>query len=180
MSKKLNLEKKKLAKVVKGVVDNDELIIDIEDDETFLANNPVSWDDLNTLKNDLGNTIMEFVSEIKSTVENPQIVNNLGERKGEFEKLITLFFSDINEFSLQVKNIRSEHEQHTGRITTLEDYNTYNRLAITYHNLYMELISLTSPTMSAIVLLISDITNDNGKDVKVEQEETTQEEVKDV
>lgn len=182
MSKKFNPEKKKLAKAVKGVVDNEEVIVDIEDDETFLANNPVSWSDLDKLKDDLGNTIMNLVFEIKSTIENPQVVNNLGEKADEFKSLVTLFFSDVNDFSSQVKTVRSEHEGRSGRITTLEDYNTYNRLAITYHNLYMELISLTSPTMSAIVLMIADITSE--MDIKAKEEavaetiEVNQEEVK--
>ncbi|QXN70416.1 hypothetical protein AGENTSMITH_10 [Bacillus phage vB_BspM_AgentSmith] len=171
MSKKFNPEKKKLAKVVKSVVDNEEVIIDIEDDETFLANNPVDWNDLNKLKDDLGNTILNFVGQIKSTIENPQVVNNLGDRADEFKKLVTLFFSDISDFSSQVKTTRGEHEHRSGRITSLEDYNTYNRLAITYHNLYMELISLTSPTMSSIVMLISDITADMDIKAKKEAEE---------
>lgn len=182
MSKKFNPAKKKLAKAVKSVVDNEEVIVDIEDDETFLANNPVSWSDLDKLKDDLGNTIMNLVFEIKSTIENPQVVNNLGEKADEFKSLVTLFFSDVNDFSNQVKTARSEHEGRSGRITTLEDYNTYNRLAITYHNLYMELISLTSPTMSAIVLMIADITSE--MDIKAKEEavaettEVNQEEVK--
>lgn len=192
MSKKFNPNKKKLAQAVTSVVNNEEVFVDLEDDETFLANNPVSWDDLNKLKDDLGSTIMDFVYQVKSTIENPQVVNNLGKRSDEFQKLVKLFFSDINGFSNQVKSTRMEHEHRMGRITTLEDYNTYNRLAITYHNLYMELTSLTSPTMSAIVLLISDITAEMDEALKLEAEEavaetaevieveTPQEEVKNV
>lgn len=172
MSKKFNPAKKKLSEAVKSVVDNEEVIVDIEDDETFLANNPVSWSDLDKLKDDLGSTIMELVFEVKSTIENPQVVNNLGEKADEFKNLVTLFFSDVNDFSNQVKVARGEHEGRSGRITTLEDYNTYNRLAITYHNLYMELISLTSPTMSAIVLMIADITSEMDEALKLEAEES--------
>lgn len=175
MTKPFNPNKKKLAQAVENVVNDEEVIIDLEDDETFLAKNPVDWDDLNKLKDDLGNTIMNFVFEIKSTIENPQVVNNLGERAPEFQKLVKLFFSDINSFSNQVKSTRLEHETREGRITSLEDYNTYNRLAITYHNLYMELVSLTSPTMSAIVLLISDITAAMDEALRLEAEEAVAE-----
>lgn len=175
MTKPFNPNKKKLAQAVENVVNDEEVIIDLEDDESFLAKNPVDWDDLNKLKDDLGNTIMNFVFEIKSTIENPQVVNNLGERAPEFQKLVKLFFSDINSFSNQVKSTRLEHETREGRITSLEDYNTYNRLAITYHNLYMELVSLTSPTMSAIVLLISDITAAMDEALRLEAEEAVAE-----
>lgn len=175
MTKPFNPNKKKLAQAVENVVNDEEVIIDLEDDESFLAKNPVDWDDLNKLKDDLGSTIMNFVFEIKSTIENPQVVNNLGERAPEFQKLVKLFFSDINSFSNQVKSTRLEHETREGRITSLEDYNTYNRLAITYHNLYMELVSLTSPTMSAIVLLISDITAAMDEALRLEAEEAVAE-----
>ena len=175
MTKPFNPNKKKLAQAVENVVNDEEVIIDLEDDESFLAKNPVDWDDLNRLKDDLGSTIMNFVFEIKSTIENPQVVNNLGERAPEFQKLVKLFFSDINSFSNQVKSTRLEHETREGRITSLEDYNTYNRLAITYHNLYMELVSLTSPTMSAIVLLISDITAAMDEALRLEAEEAVAE-----
>lgn len=169
MSKSPQFKKKQLATVVKNVIDNDGIMVDMEDDESFLKNNPVSWDELNALKDDLASTTMEFVGQIKSIISNPLVMNNLGDRATELSNLTTLFFSDIKDFSSQVATLRAQHENKSGVITTLEDYDTYNRIAINYHNLYMELSTLTSPTMSSIVVLISDVTEALDKQAKEEE-----------
>lgn len=152
-------QKKQIAKEVDKAINKD-FNIDTHLDEEFLADKNYSWDDLNNLKNDLGNSILEFVGQVNSIITNPQVISNLKDKSNHFQKLITMFFTDINEFSGKVKDLRVQHENFSGHINNLDDFNLYNRIAISYHSLYTELSALITPTLSEIVLTISEVVPD--------------------
>lgn len=133
---------------------NEHFSVDTSGDEAFLKDEKHTWDDLNTLKDELGSQVLYFMREMKDIVENPDVVNSLGDLKPRFEQDVGTFFSDLNDFSAKVKELRVQHESKTGPITTLVDFNLYNRLSIGYNSLFMELIAFTSPTMASIVLTI--------------------------
>jgi len=87
-----NFQKKQIAREVNKVIQSG-FSIDTSDDEQALKDQPYFWDDLNTLKDELGNSIIEFIGQVNAIITNPEVIQNLGDRKEHFEKLVTTFFS---------------------------------------------------------------------------------------
>ena len=144
-----------------AVVDNalnDSFNIDTHDDEGLLQDKNYSWDDLISLKTELGNNILEFVSQVTAVITNQDIITRLGDKRDHFNKVVNVFFSDINEFSNKVKDLRVQHDNKTGPITDLNEFGLYNRLAIMYHSLFNELSVLIIPTLSDLMITISEVT----------------------
>lgn len=144
--------------------------INTESDEDFLKNNNFTWDDLNKLKDELGSNILEFIGQVNSIITNKEIISKLGENKDHFNKIINLFFSDINDFSHRVKNIRTEHEHLIGPIHNINEFNNYNRIAINYHSLFSDLATLITPTLSELMLTINDVISVNNGPITINQE----------
>ena len=155
--KSVNLQKKNLSSEIDRIVSNG-MNANFEVAPQPIQDVDFTWDDLNTLKNDLGNTIIGFMGEITKILGNSEVISKLGDKTEHFQKLVKVFFDDLNTFSEKVKELRVQHETRTGKITNLDDFNLYNRLAITYHSLYNELVMLMSPTLSDLVLTISEVT----------------------
>ena len=151
-----NFQKKQITQEIDKVISNG-FSIDTTQDSSFLTDKPYSWDDLTQLKDELGNSILEFVAQVNTIITNPEVIRNLGKEKDHFQRLVSVFFSDINEFSHKVKEIRLQHEGRTGHINDINEFNLYNRIAITYHSLYSELSALITPTLSDLVLTISEV-----------------------
>jgi hypothetical protein len=159
---------KEMTKIINDTFSKD-FCIETDNDQDFLRNGNYSWDDLITLKQDIGNNILDFIGQVNSIIMNNSIVSNLGSHKSHFNKLVALFYSDINEFSKTVKELSSEHEGKSGSIVDINDYNNYNRLAIQYHAAFTELATLISPTLSEIVILVNDISVEYEKNHKTQE-----------
>lgn len=151
----VNFEKKKINKEIDKAI-NEGFSIDTSDDASFLKDKEYSWDDLNRLKTELGNSVLDFVGQVNTIITNRTVIYNLGDKKHHFEKLINIFFTDINNFSNKVKDLRVQHEHRTGHVNDINEFNLYNRLAIQYHALFTELSALITPTLSDILLTISE------------------------
>lgn len=147
---------KPLSKEIEKIVNNN-FQVDTSNDEELLNLHDYSWDDLHRLKNELGNSILQFIEQVHVVITSPGIINNLGKHKDHFNKLVSIFFSDINEFSNKVKAIRLQHDEKTGKLTDLNEFNVYNRLTIQYHALFTELTTLITPTLSDLILTIAEI-----------------------
>lgn len=152
----VKFEKKKIVKEIDAAIKTG-FQIDTSNDEDFLKNSDYSWDDLNKLKEDLGIQIIQFMAQVNEIITNPAIIQNLGKQADHFNKAIELFFTDINNFSIKVKDIRLQHEHLAGHINNLSDFNKYNRIAIQYQSLFSELATLITPTLSDIMLTITEI-----------------------
>lgn len=150
------LERKQIVKELDNVIQNG-FTIDSSHDEDFLKTSTYTWDDLNQLKQDLGNQIVEFIGQVNTIITNPDIIANLGAQSAHFNKIVELFFADINNFSFKVKDIRVLHEHLTGHIDNLNDFNNYNRIAIQYQSLFSELATLISPTLADMMLTVSQV-----------------------
>lgn len=150
---------KPLAKEIEKIVNNN-FHVDTSNDQDLLNLHQYSWDDLEALKTDLGNSILQFIGQVNSVITNPDIIDNLGKHRDHFNKIVSIFFSDINEFSNKVKAIRLQHEGKTGKILDLNEFNIYNRLTIQYHALITELTTLITPTLSDLMLTIAEITQE--------------------
>ena len=131
--------------------------INTQGDAAFLKHTNYQWEDLTTLMIDLGGSVLEFMGQVHSILANKDIMENLGDGKPRFDKLVALFHSDLDEFSKKVKSLREEHESRTGRIESLNDYNTYNRISINYHALFNELTTLLTPTLSDLMLTVHEL-----------------------
>lgn len=152
-------KQKSLTKELDSVF-NKHIEINTETDKEFLEKNNYKWEDLNILKQELGKNIIEFLSQVNSIITRQDIIANLGNRKEEFEKTVMTFFNDINEFSSKVKSLSEHHENKSGNITNMNEFNMYNRLAI-YYNVYTtELLELVTPTLSNLVLIVSEVISD--------------------
>ena len=156
MSTTSSFQKKQINNEIERAI-NSGFSIDTSNDQNFLTDSTYQWDDLNNLKDSLGNSVLEFMGQVNTIITNPEVIANLGERKNHFNQLINIFFSDISEFSHKVKHLREQHEHLTGRITDINQFNAYNRIAIQYQALYTELHALITPTLSDLVVTISEI-----------------------
>ena len=169
------LERKQIAKEINNVIENG-FNIDASHDEDFLKTAGYSWDDLNKLKEELGGKIIEFMGQVNAIITNRDIIANLGDKAQHFNKVTELFFSDINNFSFKVRDIRVQHEQLTGHIDNLNDFNNYNRIAIQYQSLFSELATLLSPTLADLVMTVSEIVPVNvNQAVDTPEDQETQE-----
>lgn len=166
----VNLQKKQLSSAVKQVTD--EMQVDTSGDLGLLEGENYSWDELNSLKDELGSGVLKFVGQVNSVVQNGEIVSRLGDQKQKFHDTVQIFFNDINEFSSKVKANRELHEHMSGKVNDLDEFDLYNRCAMTYHTLFEELSMLVTPTLSAIMIMITDIVdNEAGTEVEGQQEE---------
>ena len=132
--------------------------INTQNDAAYLADKNYNWNDLIQLKEELGNSIVEFVAQVTAIITNPDIVNNLGNKQAHFERVTKVFFSDLNDFSNKVAQLRAQHEHMTGPVLDINQFNLYNRVAINYNSMFMELQSLMTPTLSDLVLTVSELT----------------------
>lgn len=149
-------QKKQISREVDKVI-NSGFSIDMSRDTELLDDKPYDWNDINILKDELGNSIIQFLGQVNSIITNPDVISNLKDKKEHFEKLINIFFTDINDFSHKVKELREQHEGMSGHVKDINEFNNYNRIAITYHSMYNELLSLITPTLSELVLVISEV-----------------------
>lgn len=131
--------------------------VDTSDDLSFLTEGNFNWDDLNTLCTELGNSVLEFVGQVRSVTLNQQVIDNLGDNTLKFTNAVNQFFNDIQEFSKDVEKLRLSHQGLTGPIADMDSYNRYNHMAMQYHTLFTELSGLVSPTISVIMIVISEI-----------------------
>lgn len=146
---------------------------DTSGDLELLRQENYSWDDLNTLREEVAKGVMEFVTQVAQLSQNQSILANLGGRLKEFTDTVALFFKDISAFSERVKQIRVQHENLSGPITDMVSYNKYNIIAFEYHTLCNELAILVTPTMSQLILITSeaiDVTKANEPPVLIEGE----------
>lgn len=165
------LERKQIVKEIDNVIQNG-FNIDASHDEDLLKTAQYNWDDLNKLKEDLGLQIIGFINQVQTVITNPAVIHNLGDKAAQFNKVIELFFSDINNFSLKVKEIRVQHEHLTGHVDNINDFNNYNRIAIQYQSLFSELVTLVSPTLADMMMTIAEIVPVNVNQAVVDPQQT--------
>ena len=166
---KNKLEQKQITKEINKALTSG-FKINTDSDEDFLKDSNYNWDDLIKLKEELGINILEFVGQVNSIVSNEDIINNLGEQRDHFTKVINLFFSDINSFSHKVKDIRAEHEHLSGHINNINEFNKYNRIAIEYQALFSELATLITPTLSDLMITINDVVKKDTSPMTIDSE----------
>lgn len=133
--------------------------IDTSGDDAFLQTLPETWDDLNAMKDEMANSVLEFVSQVEEVSRQNVVMENLGSRKLEFERLHDVFYTDIDGFTKTVENLRSQHEHRSGRITTMDELTLYNALGMEYAVLNQKLMTLIAPTITSIILLVNEVTD---------------------
>ena len=153
-----DFKQKKITREINDVLSKD-FEIDTSADGEILRDKDFSWDDLNKLKEELGQSVIQFVAQVNRIITNPEIVNNLGDKRDHFNKVVALFFNDINNFSNKIRELREQHENRSGPVKDINEFNIYNRIAISYHSLFVELTTLVTPTLSDIMLTVSEVTN---------------------
>jgi hypothetical protein len=139
------------------VNDDDGMIIDRSEDAEALQTNQEGWDDLAFLKDELAQTLLSFVIEIERITSSPELLEALGDRRGEFDKTLNVFYSDIDRFTNTIQSLRSEHDHLQGGVTSMDDLNLFTRLSMGYQTLQIELQSLLGPTMANIVLMLHEV-----------------------
>jgi hypothetical protein len=139
------------------VNDDDGMIIDRSEDAEALQTNQEGWDDLAVLKDELAQTLLSFVIEIERITSSPELLEALGTRRGEFDKTLDVFYSDIDRFTNTIQSLRSEHDHLQGGVTSMDDLNLFTRLSMGYQTLQIELQSLLGPTMANIVLMLHEV-----------------------
>ena len=134
-----------------------EVYVDKSGDAAFLAQIGEGWDDLQTLKNELATSMLTFIMEIESILQQPELMAMLGAHKGEFDRLMNVFWFDIDRFSKTMQELRTQHETRSGKLATMEELNEFTRLSMSYQTLQVEMNSLLAPTMGSIVLILHEV-----------------------
>ena len=154
----VNLKRKPLAASINNQVAS--MQIDTTGDNDLFEQENFNWDDLIKLKDDIATEVIKFSIHLHEAVSRPDVMNNLGDMKDEFEQTVMIYGNDIQTFSNKVRAVLSQHEHKTGKVTDMDDYNLYNRLSIEYQAMYWELIDLMNPTLSKLMILIAEIVPD--------------------
>lgn len=130
--------------------------INTSNDGVTLSALTETWDELNELKNTIAHGILQFVGQIEEITGHEQIVANLGVYRQEFDRLLNVFYTDLDGFTRKIQELRAEHETRTGRIQSMDDLNIYNRLAMEYQALNSQLMTLLAPTITSLVIVVND------------------------
>lgn len=141
---------KALNKEINKIVNNNFQVVT---DDTAIENNITStWDDLISLKNSIAEQIMQFVGSVQAISSNAQLIA-LIEDKEHFNKLLRVFFQDVNDYTAKFKDLRLQHEHRTGKISSIEEFEQFNKLAFTYYALSEELLTVITPVVTDIIVI---------------------------
>jgi hypothetical protein len=148
----------KLSSDISAVLNPDTtLSIDPSSDEEILDPKEHNWDKLTQLKDELGRKIIEFISQVNAIINNQDVVSRLGDQTDYFNKIVLVFFSDINDFSKKIAEVRKQHDNLKGPIENVEDIDKFTNISITYHYLFTELANLITPTLSELMIILSSV-----------------------
>lgn len=128
------------------------------DDQNPLNSLTEGWDDLTAMKNEIAGAVLTFVMQVESVSKQKVVIDNLGVHLQEFQKLQNVFYTDLDGFTKKMEQLRPMHEHRTGPITSMEDLNVYNELAMEYTLLNSQLMTLIAPTITSIILLVDQAT----------------------
>jgi len=122
-------------------------------DDTLSINSITStWEELNDLKTAIADQILNLTTHISQLVTNKDIISTVI-NKDKFEKMVQIFFQDVHEYSGVIRELRFKHENKTGKVNSIEDFELYNQLAFKYYNLSNEIVTILTPTMTEIITL---------------------------
>lgn len=150
------MKKSAVAHGVQGYMN--QLSVDTSEDDKFLNSLPETWDDLNEMKNDTAHAVLEFVMQVEGIGQQQIVIQNLGQHTAEYQKLLTVFYTDIDSFTKSVETLRLQHEGRTGRILSMDDLNLYNQLGMEYAVLNQKLMTLIGPTITSLILIVNEVT----------------------
>lgn len=160
------MKKTAIAKASKKVV-QDTIELTEDTSKSLLDSFTETWDDLTKMKDELAHSVIDFIQQVHSIVDNPSVSEVIGDKRPELDKLYSVFKSDIEEVSGRIANIRVKHENKTGKISSLEDMTEYSRIFMEYQTIFTELQALLTPTMSSMVLLIDEVSHQQPIEQKV-------------
>jgi len=115
-----------------------------------------TWEELNEIKDTIANGVLEFVGSGEIIRQTPEITQSLGDKTAEFEKLLNLFYTDIDQFTKRMQTLIAEHDGKTGVLTTIEELHLFSSLSAQYLSLGDQLTVLIGPTVGQLMLLIND------------------------
>jgi len=124
----------------------------IDEQEKLIKESDFYWEDLTKMREEIGYSMLEFANNVRETLSNKDIIDNLDEYKDHFNKLVLQIFHDLNIVSNKVAEISLKHENKVGKIETEEDYNLYNKISYEYHLIFSELTALLGPSMTDLVV----------------------------
>lgn len=115
------------------------------------------WEDLEPIKNAAAESVLEFTTHVNVIENNQLFVNNLGDKKNEFIKLLNTFYTDIETFVKQIEALNAKREGRSGPIYTMEELGVYSEIAMGYYLVSQELAVLIGPTIAQMLLLVNDV-----------------------
>lgn len=152
--KNLTTSVKTLTKEINKLVNNNFQVTTNDDD--IVGNITSTWDEINELKYTISEELLNLVHNVNAIITNDEIIKNISEKdKDKFTRLVNLFFTDVNDYSFKIKELRAQHEEKTGRIESIEEFEKYNRLAFNYYTISNEIISILSPIITEIIVISS-------------------------
>lgn len=144
--------KRKINNAIDNIVNQSINLVD-EDTTEIYKDLDISWEDLTQLQQSLGQETVNFVTQVMSMVNNPSIVNNLGDDREIFKSTIEIFLRDIHNLSLDIQKLRQKHEGKTGKIENYNDYQLYNEISGKYSNLYTDITLSLTPVITDLIFL---------------------------
>lgn len=162
------MKKTSIAKATRKVA-QEMIEIDSDVNKNLIDTFTETWDDLTKMKDELAHSVIDFIQQVHSIIDNPTVQQVIGDRKSELDKLYNVFRSDIEEISSRIAGICVKHESKSGRMTSLEEMTEYSRIFMEYQTIFTELQALLTPTLSSMVLLIDEV---SPKQEQVVQQES--------
>lgn len=126
--------------------------LDVSGDEKFLRRANIRWDEIEEIDRNLVIQSTRVAGELLPIIENPDVINNLGDRKELFMRAAVQFKNDFIKFTEGLEAIKDRWEGKQGQVLTMEDLNLYNIISTEYNELNSKFLSFSQLTAATITV----------------------------
>lgn len=145
-----------ISAAVRTVAQQAALTVNTDGDTDALNTLTETWDQLQSMKDTMAAGVLQFVTQVEEITNTPVIMSNLGALETEFRRHEEVFYRDIDGFTKKMQELRLQHENRTGPITSMADLTLYNNLAMEYAALNSQLMNLIGPTIASMIMIVNE------------------------
>lgn len=137
------------------------LEIDISDDLSYLDDISSNWEDIRSLHDTQIKAIQDLGLGYLTTLANPAFGEALEDSdpdsKNRFKVLTDHLVHDLGEYKERLTALEDMYKGKEGKVESLEDLETYNRLQVEYFNLTADLTSVINPSVTSFIMFTSEL-----------------------
>lgn len=125
--------------------------------EELIKSQNLVWEGLNAIRDELNKSTMVLIHDSFMITSIPELIENLGEMRPEYDRFRAVLNNDITKFSERVAEIIKSHAGKTGPITTDEEYQQYEMISMQYHQEYSSLGIVIGPVVMQLVAMVATV-----------------------